>query len=163
MKTTYLEKQFSSVLYFTHVLKVSNLFCTAYLSVSFYYNGWTISFEPCWSLCVKFHKALYACSYCCRLIEVFFTVFLQKNSMYGFSKSSSVILFKMKSKDLQKLALSKCENGGRPPKIFEYLNGKVSWPTIKCWRKTFCENHTIVLRYSPSRKRPHERTVTSKV
>ena len=36
----------------------------------------------------------------------------------------------MKSQDLQELVLSKCE-AGQTPKIFEDLNGTVSYPTVK--------------------------------
>ena len=37
----------------------------------------------------------------------------------------------MKSKDLQKLILSKYEAGQTPKKIFQDLNDMVSYPTVK--------------------------------
>ena len=37
----------------------------------------------------------------------------------------------MKSKDLQKLVLSKYEAGQTPKKIFQDLNGAASYPTLK--------------------------------
>ena len=45
----------------------------------------------------------------------------------------------MKSKDLQKLVLSKYEAGQTPKKIFEDLNGAVSYPTVKRWCKMIRE------------------------
>ena len=41
----------------------------------------------------------------------------------------------MKSKDLQKLVLSKYEAGQTPKKIFQDLNGAVSYRTVKRWCK----------------------------
>ena len=41
----------------------------------------------------------------------------------------------MKSKHLQKLVLSKYKTGQIPKKIFEDLNGAVSYPTVKRWCK----------------------------
>ena len=41
----------------------------------------------------------------------------------------------MKSKDLQKLVLSKYEAGQTPKKIFEDLNGAVRYRTVKRWYK----------------------------
>ena len=45
----------------------------------------------------------------------------------------------MKSKDLQKLVLSKYETGQTPKKIFEDLNGAVSYPTVDRWCKMIQE------------------------
>ena len=39
----------------------------------------------------------------------------------------------MKSKDLQKLALSKRQNGDRPSKIFRDLNGEISRNQVFVW------------------------------
>ena len=51
----------------------------------------------------------------------------------------------MKSKDLQKLVLSKCEAGQTPKKIFEDLNGAMSYQTVKRWCKMIRETGTIDL------------------
>ena len=51
----------------------------------------------------------------------------------------------MKSKDLQKLALSKYEAGETPKKIFEDLNDIMSYPTVKRWCKMIREAGTIDL------------------
>ena len=40
----------------------------------------------------------------------------------------------MKSKDVQNIVLSKCQNGEKPKKIFRDLNGAVSYRTIRRWR-----------------------------
>ena len=50
----------------------------------------------------------------------------------------------MKSKDLQKLVLSKYEEQ-IPKKIFEDLNGAVSYPTVKRWCAMIQETGTIDL------------------
>ena len=49
----------------------------------------------------------------------------------------------MKSKDLQKLILSKYETGQIPKKVFEDLNGAVSYPTVKRWYKMIRETGAI--------------------
>ena len=51
----------------------------------------------------------------------------------------------MKSKDLQKLVLSKYEAGQTPKKIFEDLNGAVSYRTVKRWCKMIRETGAIDL------------------
>ena len=51
----------------------------------------------------------------------------------------------MKSKDLQKLVLSKYEAGQTSKKIFEDSNGEVSYPTVKRWCKMIRETDTIDL------------------
>ena len=51
----------------------------------------------------------------------------------------------MKSKDLQKLILSKYETGQTPRKIFEDLNDVVSYPTVKRWCKMIRKTGTIDL------------------
>ena len=49
----------------------------------------------------------------------------------------------MKRKDLQKLVLSKYEAGQTPKKIFENLNGAVSYLTVKRWCKMIRKTGTI--------------------
>ena len=51
----------------------------------------------------------------------------------------------MKSKDLQKLVLYKYEVGQTPKKIFEDLNGAVSYRTVKRWYKMIREAGAIDL------------------
>ena len=51
----------------------------------------------------------------------------------------------MKSKDLQKLVLSKYEAGQTPKKIFRDLNGAVSYRTVKRWCKMIRKNGVIDL------------------
>ena len=51
----------------------------------------------------------------------------------------------MKSKDLQKLVLSKCETGQTPKKILEDLNGAVSYPTVEQWCRMIRETGVIDL------------------
>ena len=41
----------------------------------------------------------------------------------------------MKSKDVQKLVLSKCQKGEQPKKIFGDLNGALSYRTVRRWCK----------------------------
>jgi hypothetical protein len=57
----------------------------------------------------------------------------------------------MKSKDLQKLVLSKYENGDGPTKIFRDLNGAISLATIESGAKasakaalSICQDHLVV-------------------
>ena len=45
----------------------------------------------------------------------------------------------MKNKDLQKLAFSKYEAGRTPKKLFQDLNGAVSYRTVKRWCKMILE------------------------
>ena len=59
----------------------------------------------------------------------------------------------MKSKDIQKLVLSKYEKGEGPSEIFQHLNGTVSLITIKRWCKMVRETGTIQLSKSPGRPR----------
>ena len=49
----------------------------------------------------------------------------------------------MKSKDLQKLVLSKYEAGQTSKKILENLNGAVSYRTVKRWCKMIRETRAI--------------------
>ena len=51
----------------------------------------------------------------------------------------------MKSKDRQKLVLSKYEVGQTPKKIFQDLNGAVSYRTVKRWCKMIRETGAIDL------------------
>ena len=51
----------------------------------------------------------------------------------------------MKSKDLQKLVLSKYEAGQIPKKIFEHLNGAASYSRVKRWCKMIRETGAINL------------------
>lgn len=55
----------------------------------------------------------------------------------------------MKSKDLQKLVLSKYENGDGPKKIFRDLNGAMGLRTIERWCKMIRETGSIDLSKSP--------------
>ncbi|CAF2141375.1 unnamed protein product [Rotaria magnacalcarata] len=61
----------------------------------------------------------------------------------------------MKSKDLQKLVLSKYENGlesgDSASKIFNDLNGSVSYRTIRRWCKMIRERGSIDLSHPPGR------------
>ena len=57
----------------------------------------------------------------------------------------------MKSKDLQKLVLSKYENGEGPSKIFRHLNGVLCLRTVKRWCKMIRETGSIELSTSPGR------------
>ena len=59
----------------------------------------------------------------------------------------------MKSEDLQKLVLSKNENGDSPPKIFQDLNGLVSLRTIQRWCKLITDTGGITLSHSSGRPR----------
>ena len=65
----------------------------------------------------------------------------------------------MKSKDLQKLVLSKYDNGDGTTKIFRNLNGAISLSTIEQWYKRILEVGTIDL------ANPHgcSRTIRTKV
>ena len=51
----------------------------------------------------------------------------------------------MKSKDLQKLVLSKYEAGQTPKKIFEDLHGAMSYRTVKRWCEMIWETGAIDL------------------
>ena len=51
----------------------------------------------------------------------------------------------MKSKDLQKLVLSKYEEGQTPKKNFQDLNGAASYPTVKRWCKMIRKTGAIDL------------------
>ena len=64
----------------------------------------------------------------------------------------------MKSKDLQKFVISKYEAGQTSKKIFEDLNGAVSYRTIKRWCKMIRETGTIDL----SKPFGYHRTVRTK-
>ena len=55
----------------------------------------------------------------------------------------------MKSQDLQKLVLSKYENGEAVTKIFRDLNGSISYDTIRRWCKMIDKTGTIQLSAPP--------------
>ena len=57
----------------------------------------------------------------------------------------------MKSKDLQKLVLSKYEKGKGPSEIFRRLNGALCLRTVKRWRKMIRETGSIELSTSAGR------------
>ena len=57
----------------------------------------------------------------------------------------------MKSKDLQKLLLSKYEKGEGPSEIFRHLNGALCLRTVKRWCKMIREAGSIELPTSPGR------------
>ena len=59
----------------------------------------------------------------------------------------------MKSKDLQKLVFSKYEAGQTPKKIFEDLNGAMSYRTVKRWCKMIRETDAIDLSNPSARHR----------
>ena len=59
----------------------------------------------------------------------------------------------MKSKDLQKLVLSKYEKGEGPSEIFRHLNGALCFRTVKRWCKMIRETGSIELSTSPGRSR----------
>lgn len=59
----------------------------------------------------------------------------------------------MKSKDLQKLVLSKYEKGEGPSEIFRHLNGALCLRTVKRWCKMIRETGSIDLSTSPGRPR----------
>ena len=64
----------------------------------------------------------------------------------------------MKSKDLQKLVLSKYDNGDGTTKIFLELNGAISLSTIKRWCRSIREVGTIDL----VNQRRYSRTIRTK-
>ena len=70
----------------------------------------------------------------------------------------------MKSKDLQKLLLSKYETGQTSKKIFEDLNGAVSHRTVKRWCTMIRETGAIGLS-KPSRcySTVHTKTAIQKI
>jgi transposase len=55
----------------------------------------------------------------------------------------------MKSKDIQNLVLSKYKKGEAPKKIFQDLNGSVSYRTVERWCKMVRETGTIDLSKPP--------------
>ena len=57
----------------------------------------------------------------------------------------------MKSKDLQKLVLSKHEKDGGPSEIFRHLTGALCFRTVKRWCKMIRETGSIELSASPGR------------
>lgn len=59
----------------------------------------------------------------------------------------------MKSKDLQKLVISKRQNGDGPKRIFDDLCGAVSLPTVKRWYRMISDQGTINLSTAPGRPR----------
>ena len=59
----------------------------------------------------------------------------------------------MKSKDVQKLVLSKCQKGEQPKKIFGDLNGALSYRTVRRWCKMDHDTGTIDLLKPPGRPR----------
>ena len=64
----------------------------------------------------------------------------------------------MKSKDLQKLVLSKYENGEGTTKIFQHFNGIVSLSTVERWCRGIRESGSINL----SKPRGRPRTIRTK-
>ena len=65
----------------------------------------------------------------------------------------SIIHKKMKSKDLQKIVLSKHESGDGPMKIFRDLGGQLSITAIKRWIKMIRKDGAIHLATPPGRPR----------
>ncbi len=59
----------------------------------------------------------------------------------------------MKSKDLQRIVLSKYQNGDTPTKIFRDLNGGIGLRTIKRWWQMICQSGSIELSSPPGRLR----------
>ena len=59
----------------------------------------------------------------------------------------------MKSKDVQKVVLSKYEKGDGATKIFQDLNGTTDLSTIERWCRQICESGSIYLPKSPARSR----------
>ena len=59
----------------------------------------------------------------------------------------------MKSKDLQKLVLSKYEKGEGPSEIFRHLDGALCLRTVKRWCKMIREAGSIELSTSSGRSR----------
>ena len=59
----------------------------------------------------------------------------------------------MKSQDLQKLVLSKHQNGEKPNKIFRDLQGAISRTQVFQWCKMIAETSSIELSTSPGRPR----------
>ena len=57
----------------------------------------------------------------------------------------------MKSKDLQKLVLSKYEKGDTTAKIFDDLSGSVSLRTIQRWCKMISQHGSIDLSHPPNK------------
>ena len=55
----------------------------------------------------------------------------------------------MKSKDIQKVVKTKYENGDDPVKVYRYLTGAVSLPTIKLWIKMINTISSITLSSLP--------------
>ena len=51
----------------------------------------------------------------------------------------------MKSKDLQKIVLPKCQNGDTPTEIHCNLNSGISLRTIKRWCQMICQSSSIAL------------------
>ena len=64
----------------------------------------------------------------------------------------------MKSKDLQKLVLSKYDNGDGTTKIFRELNGAINLSTIERWCRNIHEVGTIDL----VNQRRYSRTIRTK-
>ena len=70
----------------------------------------------------------------------------------------------MKSKNLQKLVLSKYEAGQTPKKVFEDLNGVVSYPTGKRWFKMIRETDaTDLSKPSACHRTVRTKAVTQKI
>ena len=88
----------------------------------------------------------------------FFPQNIRHDPLYktGYFRKQSFILSSssiMKSKDLQKLVLSKYHTGQGPAEIFQHLNGALILITIKRWCKMIRESGTIQLFTSPGRPR----------
>ena len=59
----------------------------------------------------------------------------------------------MKSRDLQKVVLSKYQNGDTPTKIYRDLNGGIGLRTIKRWCQMIRQSGSIKLSSSPGGRR----------
>lgn len=59
----------------------------------------------------------------------------------------------MKSRDIQKVVISKWQNGDKPKKIWDDLAGAVSLRTMEGWVKMIGETGTINLSTPPGRSR----------
>ena len=70
----------------------------------------------------------------------------------------------MKSKDLQKLILSNYEAGQTPKKVFQDLNGAVTYRTVKRWCKMIRETGAIdLLKPSACHRTVHTKAVVQKI
>ena len=68
---------------------------------------------------------------------------LRKNGYFSLNSITLILLVVMKSKDFQKLVLSKYQNGDGPTIIFRDLNDSVSLRTIEWWCKAVRDTGSI--------------------